>query len=546
MDHNATGSDPFAETLDSPAPTPQPAAAPQRAGMGLVEGSCPHMTGETCDLLRRRLRAAALLLFAGFAAFLVLRLVQGATAADQGQPYLLGTQVIVTAVLGLISAMLCTRCKGALRMLRTRELIVFGLPAGFFLLLQAEWIQTSAAKGFLPNIGGPWVFLMFTYALFIPNTWRRAGAVLGVMAAAPVAMMAALWMTHDQCADCMTADAMYVPQTSLLLLISAIGATFGVHTIGTLRREAFRARQLGQYYLKEQIGAGGMGEVYLAEHQLLKRPCAIKLIRPEKAGDPQVLARFEREVQATAKLSHWNTIDIFDYGIADDGTFYYVMEYLPGLSLDRLVEQNGPLPAERVVHLLRQVCEALREAHEAGLIHRDIKPGNIFAAERGGVYDVAKLLDFGLAKPLMKVDSLQLTQDGGITGSPLYMSPEQVIGDHPPDERSDIYALGCVAYYLLTGRPPFEREQAIKVLLAHANAPVTPPRELVADIPADLEDVVLRCLAKAPEDRYQDVASLAAALAACDSADRWLRDEAARWWKNHARGELAEPVVIGG
>ena len=259
-----------------------------------------------------------------------------------------------------------------------------------------------------------------------------------------------------------------------------------------------------------------------------------------------MLARFEREVQATAKLSHWNTIDIYDYGIADDGTFYYVMEFLPGLSLDRLVEQNGPLPAERVVHLLRQVCAALREAHEAGLIHRDIKPGNIFAAERGGVQDVAKLLDFGLAKPMMNVDSLDLTQDGGITGSPLYMSPEQVIGDTPPDERSDIYALGCVAYYLLTGRPPFERDQAIKVLLAHANAPVTPPRELVADIPADLEDVVLRCLAKAPEDRWQDAASLADALAACDSADRWSREEAARWWRDHATGELAEPVVMGG
>jgi serine/threonine-protein kinase len=545
MDYNAKGSDPFAETLDSPAPTSQPDAAPQRAGMGLVEGSCPQMTGVTCDLLRSRLRAAALLLFAGFAAFLVLRLVQRATAANEGKAYLLGTQVVVTVVLGLVSAMLCTNCKGALRMLRLRELLVFGLPAGFFLLLQSDWIQMCAAKGYLPNVGGPWVFLMFTYALFIPNSWRRAGAVLGVMAIAPIAMMTALWLSHDQCAHCMSADAMHVPQTALLLIVGAVGATFGVHTIGTLRREAFRARQLGQYYLKEKIGTGGMGEVYLAEHQLLKRPCAVKLIRPEKAGDPQVLARFEREVQATAKLSHWNTIDIFDYGMADDGTFYYVMEYLPGLSLDRLVEQNGPLPAERVVHLLRQVCAALREAHEAGLIHRDIKPGNIFAAERGGVYDVAKLLDFGLAKPMMNVDSLDLTQDGGITGSPLYMSPEQVTGDAPPDERSDIYALGCVAYYLLTGQPPFERGQAIKILLAHANQAVTPPREHVADIPADLEDVVLRCLAKAPEDRYQDAASLADALAACDSADRWSREEAAHWWENHATVELAEPAVMG-
>ena len=186
---------------------------------------------------------------------------------------------------------------------------------------------------------------------------------------------------------------------AMILLILAVGSAFGAHTISRLRRQVTEARQLGQYRLRRRIGAGGMGEVYLAEHQLLKRPCALKLIRPDSVADPRALARFEREVRLTATLSHPNTVEIYDYGRTEDGTYYYVMEYLPGLSLEELVERHGPLPPGRVVYLLRQVCGALREAHAAGLIHRDIKPSNIFAARRGGMDDVAKLLDFGLVLP---------------------------------------------------------------------------------------------------------------------------------------------------
>src|SRR5262249_37677439 len=193
----------------------------------------------------------------------------------------------------------------------------------------------------------------------------------------------------------------------------------------------------GQYGLVEPLGKGGMGEVYLAEHRMLKRPCAVKLIRPEQAGDPHVLARFEREVQMTARLSHWNTVEIYDYGRAEDGTFFYVMEYLPGLSLDDLLQRYGPLPAERVIHILRQACQGLREAHSIGLIHRDIKPGNIFAAQRGGLFDVVKLLDFGLVKPVAEISAARLTQEGGISGTPLFMSPEQARGLNELDGRSD-------------------------------------------------------------------------------------------------------------
>ena len=187
-------------------------------------------------------------------------------------------------------------------------------------------------------------------------------------------------------------------------MLGAFTAIFGTHTINTLRVEAHEARMLNQYRLGRKLGGGGMGEVYLAEHQLLKRPCAIKLIRSERAGDAHTLARFEREVRATAQLSHWNTIEIFDYGRNDDGVFYYVMEYLPGLSLADLVRRYGPMPPARVIYLLRQACDALHEAHEAGLIHRDIKPANLLAAYRGGLHDVTKLLDFGLVKTLQGGD----------------------------------------------------------------------------------------------------------------------------------------------
>jgi serine/threonine protein kinase len=279
------------------------------------------------------------------------------------------------------------------------------------------------------------------------------------------------------------------------------------------------------------LGAGGMGEVYLAEHTMLKRPCAIKLIHPDRAGDPQALARFEREVRLTAQLSHWNTVEIFDYGRTEDGTFYYVMEYLPGLSLEEILERHGPLAPERVVHLLRQTCQGLREAHGIGLIHRDIKPDNIFVAQRGGLYDVAKLLDFGLVKPVAETSSARLTQEGAISGTPLYMSPEQARGGDDLDARSDIYSLGAVAYAMITGRPPFERRNSLEVMIAHARDDAAPPSQLQADVPADLERVILRCLAKRPEDRFQDTESLERALAECAAADQWTQSHAARWWK---------------
>src|SRR4029077_18304316 len=292
--------------------------------------------------------------------------------------------------------------------------------------------------------------------------------------------------------------------------------------------QAHEARKFRQYQLRQKLGAGGMGEVYLAEHQLLKRRCALKLIRPGNLADPRALERFEREVRITATLSHPNTVEIFDYGRTEDGTYYYVMEYLPGLSLVELVERHGPLPPARAVYLLRQVCQALREAHAAGLIHRDIKPSNLFPARCAGMDDVAKLLVFGLVLPAAGAVAPHLSEEGQILGTPLFMSPEQAMGGRQLDERSDIYSLGAVAYYILTGRPPFDAGGGLGVMIAHVHDPVMPPSQVHAGIPEDLERVVLRCLAKDSADRFPDAASLERALGECACSGDWDQERASR------------------
>jgi serine/threonine-protein kinase len=506
----------------------------------IVAGSGPHLTAETQVLLRARLRAAAFILLLGFGVFLV-RHVVGVILGEPLDPVLLGCHVLVVLVLGFCSMPLCRNCPVALRKLRVAELVIFGLPAVFFLLLQHRVTLDGAARGFLPPPMPFWLLLIFTYAMFIPNTWRRAACVVGGLALAPDLLVVGMMLGYPQVGAAMTG--MNFVQHVLTMGVAAVAAVFGTHLINTLRREAFEAKQLGQYRLIKPLGRGGMGEVYFAEHRMLKRPCAVKLIRPEQAGDPKVLARFEREVQMTARLSHWNTVEVYDYGRTDDGTFYYVMEYLPGLSLEALIERHGPLPAGRLVHLLRQACQALREAHAMGLIHRDIKPGNVFVAQRGGLFDVVKLLDFGLVKPVTEVRSARLTQEGAISGTPLFMSPEQARGLDDLDARSDIYSLGCVAYAMVSGRPPFERASPLEVIVAHARDEVMPPSGERPDVPADLERVILRCLAKRPEDRFPDAESLEQALAECAPADQWTQSDAARWWREHGHATTPAPEM---
>ncbi len=507
-----------------------------RGQVALVEGSSPHLSQETRALLRDRLRMVALLLFAGFATFLVRACwAFDFYVAGPAAPVLYA-HIAVTLVLALMAQRLCTQCDFFMTHLRWAELIVIGSPAAFFLF--SNYCQlvicssTEAEHAHVADIASPWMLLLFCYALFVPNTWRRAAVVLSMLGLGPLVVMTVAYFRSPAFAELLHHEQFRSSfyEMPLIMVLNVLIATVGVATIGSLRREAFVARQLGQYRLTKLLGSGGMGKVYLAEHEMMKRPCAVKVIRPEKAGDPKNLARFEREVRATAKLSHWNSIDIFDYGRTDDGTFYYVMEFLPGHNLGELVDGHGPLPVARIVYLMRQVCDALAEAHGQNLIHRDIKPANIYCAFRGGVFDVAKLLDFGLAKPLTDAKDSELTQAGSITGSPLYMSPEQATGGDEVDARSDIYSLGAVMYFMATGRPPFSYPQPIKVMVAHASETPRPPRELNPDIPLELEEVILRCLEKQPEDRFQNVAALRDALEQIPLQQPWSAEQAANWW----------------
>ncbi len=508
-----------------------------RRRIALVEGSTPHMSDETRGLLRRRLRISAVLLLTGFSSFLLWVLAMSAYNADLlVAPHMLGWHIAVTVLLGLLAWKLCARCDLSLRALRVAEALVFGAPAAFFLALDYERLLFNASLGEHAHVHAiltGWMLLVFCYSMFVPNTWQRAAVVIGLLAAAPVALNLFVYYWNPSIRTLVDEHFRGVlSEQAIKMALTAIVGIVGVHSIGALRHEAFVAKQLGQYRLKKLLGSGGMGEVYLAEHQMMKRPCAVKVIRPEKAGDPQVLARFEREVRATAKLSHWNSIDIYDYGRTPDGTFYYVMEFLPGHNLGELVERQGALPAGRIVYLMRQVCDALNEAHGQGLVHRDLKPANIYCAYRGGQFDVAKVLDFGLAKPLSDATDSGLTQEGAITGSPLFMSPEQASSELV-DARSDVYSLGAVLYFIATGRAPFSYENPLKVMIAHASEDPEPPRLLNADIPMELEEIILRSLEKRPEDRYQTVVELRAGLDRVPLEAEWNSRDAADWWRSN-------------
>jgi len=527
------------ETIEAPSPLLKQSGSSSdrlreaaRRMVEVVQGSSPHMNNETRDVLRIRLLAASTLFFAGFSAFLVRWFF---VDAETGTEWLFGVHCFVTLIMGLVAVVLYQKRDLSLPKLRLAELIVFGDPAIYFVLITQQKLYHSAnlAEGaHLPIVLAPWMMLIYAYALFIPNSWQRASIVLVPLGVTPIAVILFQWANCPAFKHCFAKEEYqnYISEQSIIMLLNLSIAIVGVHLISKLRREVFAAKQLGQYRLKQKLGSGGMGDVYLAEHQMMKRPCAIKLIKADKTSDPQALARFEREVRSTAKLSHWNSIDIYDYGHTADGTFYYVMEYLPGHNLGELVDTGGPLPPARVVHLMKQVCAALAEAHGIGLVHRDIKPANIFCAYRGGEFDVAKLLDFGLAKPTKHTGDAQLTQEGSITGSPLFMSPEQATGERDADIRSDIYSLGAVLYFMLAGRPPFAYEQPMKVIVAHVSEDPPLLREFAPHVPLELEEIVQRCLEKDADDRFQTVAALQQALGEVVLDDQWSSALAADWW----------------
>jgi serine/threonine-protein kinase len=532
-----------------------------RCRFAMGSGTGPQLTQEMVTLLRRRLRVAALIIGAAFGIYL-FRLLFERPADQLFGPLDTAIFAAVVAVMAMVASLLWSSVPLSARWLRTLELALFGSAAAYFAWVQIvvlhygkviEWSSPDHVGSVLRLATGSnglrWFMLIVVYGMFIPNTWRRCALIVSAMALTP------LLITMLSCGYCpiMGPHMPYaVFDLASLMAIGAAIAIFGSYKIGELQHEAFEARKLGQYFLKRRLGSGGMGEVYLGEHMMLRRQCAIKLIRPDQAGDPTNLSRFEREVQAMATLTHWNTVEIYDYGHADDGTFYYVMEYLPGLSLQQLVERYGPLAPERAVHFLRQICSALHEAHSIRLIHRDIKPSNVIACQRGGVYDVAKLLDFGLVHglgPTLQKDGDRLTVQGTILGSPPYMSPEQATGKDRVDARTDIYSLGALAYFLLTGHAPFSRETAMELLMCHVYEPVPPLNDGRSDVPVDLQDVVMRCLEKDPARRFPDADSLEQALAHCACADEWTRQDATAWWEKHHDDsvplEPSEPAPVG-
>jgi eukaryotic-like serine/threonine-protein kinase len=307
---------------------------------------------------------------------------------------------------------------------------------------------------------------------------------------------------------------------------------------------AMQAKQLGQYALDEKIGAGAFGTVYRGHHALMRRPVAVKLLDPAVANDT-IIARFEREVQLTCQLTHPNTIALYDYGRTPEGLFYYAMEYLDGMSLDQLVKRYGRLPEERAIYFLIQIAASLAEAHGQGLIHRDIKPHNIFVTRRGDIADFVKVLDFGLVKGSNHNGEAELTTDDGILGTPLYMSPEAIERPSSIDARSDIYSLGAVAYYLVTGQPPFSGLTIAEILTHQMRTEATRPSDcLTKPLSEDFEELVLRCLAKDPDGRPHSARALEVALRRCVRAGNWGPEEAEAWWRHLAAMEVVKTVVV--
>ena len=314
---------------------------------------------------------------------------------------------------------------------------------------------------------------------------------------------------------------------------AAVGVVIAVFSNLRLRRGLGRVRRLGRYTLTREIGEGGMASVYLGRHALLKRPIAIKILKRALATD-EIVARFEREVQLASQLTHPNTIHIYDYGHTRGGDFYYVMEYLQGITLAEMVARDGAQSAARTMYLLRQVCAALREAHARGIVHRDIKPENIMACVQGGEYDVVKVLDFGLVKSMTDEVSRDITQSVKVLGTPAYMAPERFANAGVADERSDIYAVGAVAYLLLSGKRIFQDAAGDDLQLRILHAQPVPLAEACArPVPRELADLMMQCLAKKPQERPESVAKLMATLESLALSEPWSQAQAAQWWKDH-------------
>jgi hypothetical protein len=389
--------------------------------------------------------------------------------------------------------------------------------------------SSTPPVGVISNIG-----VLATRAALLPSTPRRT-FIITLLSTIPILVVAYLIQVRfgPQATS-------YAISTVLVSLAIVPVPSLISGAIYSLTEQVREATQLGQYVLESKIGEGGMGMVYRARHAFLRRATAIKLLLPERTGKVS-LARFEREVQQTSQLTHPNTVAIYDYGHTADGVFYYAMEYLDGLSLEELGHHDGPQAPGRVVHLLRQACGALAEAHKRGLIHRDIKPANLHLCVRGDIADYLKVLDFGLAKDLAAPSTqTQLSVSGIFVGTPLYVAPEAIRQPDQIDGRSDLYALAAVAYFLLTGTPPFQGASMVEVCSMHLHLEPEPPsKRLDRALPPLLEALVLRCLSKHPDQRPASALELARELADCTDVPPWTEADAATWWRDRSGPVLA-------
>ena len=382
----------------------------------------------------------------------------------------------------------------------------------------------------------PAIWLVF-FSVVVPASPRRAlVATLASATATPVVIAIALTQTGKWQ---VIPPLVYFFGHVFPNFLCALLAWAGSRVVYQLGRDVTRARQLGGYQLIERLGRGGMGEVWKASHRLLARPAVVKFIRPDAiAGSTDeearvMLKRFELEARATASLISEHTINLFDYGVTEEGVFYYVMEMLDGMDLEVLVRRFGALPPARVAHLMSQVCDSLEDAHTSGLIHRDIKPANIYLCRSGRRFDFIKVLDFGLvARFTVTATDARLTLPQQVTGTPSTMAPEVARGG-PIDGRTDLYALGCVAYWLLTGRPVFEGKSVYELVSLHLQATPEPPSRHAPAIPGSLDLIVMSCLAKSPDDRPADARSLGHMLRELELKPRWTDASAATWWAEH-------------
>ena len=523
----------------------------------VVSSGSAGFAEETRQLLRKRLLvthgaigfATGVIAFLGVTGLTALPAEAGLGRWVYGLPLLVFGQ----SVAGLVFILRRPEAElGALRVVEVSEFAIIGIAGAI-----ARFASLHAPPAVTPDpryddllyrfdaviTNYPIVFAIILYGVVIPNTRRRSLIGAGLLCLVPIVATTLAAALNPAVRPALPE---ILPVSAIPLFMAGVIAVFSATRANALQRQAYEAKreaqQLGAYTLKKKLGEGGMGEVWLAEHRLLKRPCAVKFIRAELAAEPSTAARFEREVRAVTTLTHFNTIRIFDYGRSDDGSFFYVMEYLEGPTLDQLVKERGPLAPGRAVYLLRQLCGALAEAHAGGMVHRDLKPGNILVAALGGQKDVAKLLDFGLVQDHSATASDdRITRAGTVLGTPSYMCPEQAAGE-AVDPRGDVYSLGAVAFFTLAGRPPFEGSSVGKLLTAHLTQPAPDLSKIRGEVPADLAAVVARCLAKDPNERFQTALELDAALAACACSTDWSAAVAAQWWVS-STGVVPSPTT---